>query len=157
MRLHLIAVSKRPPAWVEQGYYEFAKRLPTQCALGLIQIAPGRPAKSGDRERLLKEEGDRMLAAIPAGSRVIALEVRGSLWSTEDLAERLRQWLVECRDVALLIGGPEGLSSACRERADELWSLSRLTLPHALARIVVAEQIYRAWSILQHHPYHRGG
>jgi 23S rRNA (pseudouridine1915-N3)-methyltransferase len=157
MRLHLIAVGKRPPAWVEQGYREFAKRLPPQCALGLIEIAPGRQAKSADRERLLREEGERVLAMIPAGSRVIALEVRGSLWSTEELAEHLRQWLAEGRDVALLIGGAEGLSSACRERADELWSLSRLTLPHALARIVVAEQIYRAWSILQHHPYHRGG
>jgi 23S rRNA (pseudouridine1915-N3)-methyltransferase len=157
MRLHLIAVGKRPPAWVEQGYQEFAKRLPAQCSLGLIEIAPGRQAKGADRGRLLREEGERMLAAIPAGSRVIALEVRGDLWSTEELAERLRQWLSEGRDVALLIGGAEGLSSACRERADEQWSLSRLTLPHALARIVVAEQIYRAWSILQHHPYHRGG
>lgn len=160
MRLHLIAVGKRPPAWVEQGYQEFAKRLPAQCAPGLIEIAPGRGSgkiRGADRERLLREEGERVLAAIPAGSRVIALEVLGNLWSTEELAERLRQWLGEGRDVTLLVGGAEGLSSACRKRADELWSLSRLTLPHALVRIVVAEQLYRAWSILQHHPYHRGG
>lgn len=156
MQIHLIAVGKRPPPWVAQGYQEYARRLPPQCSLRLVEIAPGRHGKEV-REKVLREEGERILAAIPAGARVVALDVGGKRWSTEQLAGILNTWLAEGRDVALLLGGPEGLAPACKQRADMAWSLSPLTLPHGLVRIVVAEQLYRAWTVLQHHPYHRGG
>jgi 23S rRNA (pseudouridine1915-N3)-methyltransferase len=156
VQIHLIAVGKRPPSWVEQGYQEYAKRLPPHCALRLIEVPTGRHGKD-PREKVLREEGERMLAAVPPGARVVALDRGGKPWSTEQLAAILRTWLAEGRDVALLVGGPEGLAPACRQHADELWSLSPLTLPHGLVRILVAEQIYRVWTILQNHPYHRGG
>lgn len=155
MRLHLIAVGNKMPAWVEQGYGEYAKRLPVDCALVLHEIAPGQRTKGADLERARREEGERMLTALPKGCHIVALEVTGKEWSTEQLAERLTAWRREGRDVALLVGGPEGLADAARLRADEQWSLSPLTLPHPLVRIVLAEQIYRAWSITQGHPYHR--
>lgn len=155
MRLHLMAVGNRMPGWVETGYAEYAKRLPGDCALELHEIPAGKRGKGADLERLRREEGEKMLALLPKGARVIALEVGGRDWSTEQLAQRLEEWRREGRDVALLVGGPEGLADACRVRADEQWSLSRLTLPHPLVRIVLAEQLYRAWSITQGHPYHR--
>lgn len=155
MRLHLIAVGNRMPGWVEQGYAEYAKRLPADCALQLHEIAPGKRTKGADLERARREEGEKMLAALPKGAYVVALEVGGRDWSTEDLAQRLAEWRQLGRDVALLVGGPEGLADTCRARADVQWSLSRLTLPHPLVRIVLAEQVYRAWSLLQGHPYHR--
>jgi len=155
MRLHLIAVGNRMPDWVEAGYVEYAKRLPADCALQLHEIAPGKRSKGADLERARREEGERMLAALPKGAYVVALEVGGRDWSTADLAQRLTEWRQQGRDVALLVGGPEGLADTCRARADVQWSLSRLTLPHPLVRIVLAEQVYRAWSITQGHPYHR--
>lgn len=155
MRIHLLAVGERVPAWVEQGYLEFARRLPPECALRLVPIPAGRRRKGADIGRLVREEGDRLLGAAPPGALAIALDVRGIAWSTEDLAGRLADWMGSGRDVALMVGGPDGLAPACRARADLAWSLSPLTLPHALVRIVVAEQIYRAWTICRGHPYHR--
>ncbi|MFM1892039.1 MAG: rRNA (pseudouridine1915-N3)-methyltransferase [Pseudomonadota bacterium] len=155
MNIHLLAVGEKMPRWVREGFDEFAKRLPPECALRLQEITPGRRGKGADLARAMREEGERMLAAVPKGARVIALEVEGRAWSTEQLAESLAGWLAGGQDLALLVGGPEGLAPACRARADERWSLSPLTLPHMLVRIVVAEQLYRAWSILHNHPYHR--
>lgn len=155
MQIHLIAVGTRMPGWVSEAFGEFAKRMPPECRLKLVEIAPGKRGKSADIARLMQEEGERVLAAIPKQARVIALEVSGRPWSTGQLAQQLGSWLPEGRDVALLVGGPDGLASACRERADQLWSLSPLTFPHPLVRVIVAEQLYRAWSILQNHPYHR--
>ena len=155
MRIHLIAVGERMPAWVQAGYAEYVKRLPPECSLRLVEIAPGKRTKGADVARLMAEEGNRILAAIPKGALVVALEVKGRAWSTEDLAQRLGEWMQGGRDVALLVGGPDGLDARCRERADVLWSLSPLTLPHPLVRVVLAEQIYRAHSLLRGHPYHR--
>jgi len=155
VRIHLIAVGNRMPEWVNTGYGEFAGRLPPECRLHLIEIALGRRAKGADVARAVAEEGERMLAAIPKDSLVIALEVDGKSWSTEMLAREFAAWLQDGRDVALLVGGPDGLADSCRARADMKWSLSPLTLPHMLVRIVAAEQLYRAWSVLQGHPYHR--
>lgn len=155
MRLELIAVGERMPVWVETGYHEYAQRLPRECPLRLTEISAGRRTKGADLERLKREEGARMLAAIPKGANVVALEVDGTLWSTEDLADHLRRWFQDGRDVALLVGGPEGLASECSAAAQQRWSLSRLTLPHPLVRVVIAEQLYRAWSLLNGHPYHR--
>jgi 23S rRNA (pseudouridine1915-N3)-methyltransferase len=155
MRIHLLAVGERPDAWVEQGYQAFARRLPPECALRLTEIPAGRRGKGADIARLVEREGERLLAAIPDGALAVALDVRGQSWSTEQLAERLERWLQEGRDLALLVGGPDGLSPACLARAELRWSLSPLTLPHALVRVVLAEQVYRAWSICRGHPYHR--
>ncbi|MFZ5621701.1 MAG: 23S rRNA (pseudouridine(1915)-N(3))-methyltransferase RlmH [Pseudomonadota bacterium] len=156
MHIHLIAVGDRMPAWVEAGYGEYAKRLPRECALRLVEIAPGRRGRNADVARIVRDEGERMLAAIPRDCHVIALEVGGRSWSTPQLAVQLEGWMHSGRDVALLVGGPEGLDDACRARADQLWSLSALTLPHPLVRIVLAEALYRAWSVMAGHPYHRG-
>jgi 23S rRNA (pseudouridine1915-N3)-methyltransferase len=156
MQIHLIAVGVRMPAWVQQGYTEFARRLPPEMQLRLVEIPPGRRGKGADLKRAMREEGERMLKAIPKGARVLALDVRGKGWSTEQLAEQLRRWLADGRDLALLVGGPEGLASPCLGAAKGRWSLSPLTLPHPLVRVVLAEQLYRAWSILAGHPYHRG-
>lgn len=155
MQIHLIAVGTRMPAWVNAGYEEYAKRLPKECELVLREIAPARRGKSGDSSRWIEEEGERILTALSRDDFVVALEVDGKPWSTPELSGQLACRMGDGRRVALLVGGPDGLAAACRQRADQLWSLSRLTLPHPIVRIVVAEQIYRAWSILRNHPYHR--
>jgi 23S rRNA (pseudouridine1915-N3)-methyltransferase len=155
MRIHLIAVGNRMPAWVDEGYQEYARRLPPECALQLHEVPAGKRGKNADIVRLTRQEGEKMAAAIPKGARVVALEVKGKSWSTEQLSARLESWLGDGCDVALLVGGPEGIEPGLSASADERWSLSPLTLPHPLVRIVVAEQIYRAWSLLKGHPYHR--
>ena len=155
MRIHLIAVGEKMPSWVDQGYREYAKRLPTECQLQLIEVPAGRRGKNQDIARAMRDEGARMLASLPKSSRVVALDVRGQAWSTEQLAERMEDWMAAGQDLSLLVGGPEGLAPECLARADQRWSLGSLTLPHPLVRVVLAEQIYRAWSVLRSHPYHR--
>jgi 23S rRNA (pseudouridine1915-N3)-methyltransferase len=155
MQINLIAVGTRMPSWVDDGYREYARRLPRECRLNLTEIALGQRAKSKPPDSAVSEEGKRMLAAIPSDQRVIALDVKGSGWSTGQLATQLQRWMQDGRDVSLLVGGPDGLSRACLERAEQRWSLSPLTLPHALVRVLLAEQIYRAWTISTGHPYHR--
>jgi 23S rRNA (pseudouridine1915-N3)-methyltransferase len=155
MRIHLIAVGTRMPDWVVQGYQDYARRLPRECTLQLVEIPVARRSKSQSAEQAQHEEGRRMLAALPKDCAVIALDVQGQPWSTPALADQLQQWLGSGRDVALLVGGPDGLAPDCLARAERGWSLSALTFPHALVRILVAEQLYRAWSILHGHPYHR--
>lgn len=155
MRIHLIAVGDKMPDWVTRGYREYARRLSTDCRLQLIEIPPGRRGRSRDVTRAVRDEGERMLAALPKSSRVLALDVGGRAWSTEQLAGQLREWLAGGRDLSLLVGGPEGLAPECLARAEQRWSLGPLTLPHPLVRVVIAEQLYRAWSIVHNHPYHR--
>jgi 23S rRNA (pseudouridine1915-N3)-methyltransferase len=156
MVIHLISVGNRMPRWVQEGYQEYAKRLPRECRLKLLEIAPGHRGKGSDITRAVREEGERMLKALPRDCLTLALEIEGRQWNTEQLAGKLGDWLTGGRDVALLVGGPEGLADSCRQRADLLWSLSPLTLPHPLVRVLVAEQLYRAWTVLNNHPYHRG-
>lgn len=156
MRIHLIAVGNRMPGWVVEGYRKYAERLPRECRLELKEIAPGSRAGKVDVDRVLQTEGERMLAAIPSDALVIALDVQGNAWHTSALSKRLAEWLQNGHDVALLVGGPDGLAPACRDRAKLCWSLSSLTLPHALVRVVLAEQLYRAWTLVVGHPYHRG-
>ena len=151
MRAHLIAVGERMPAWVREGYSEYAKRLSRELPLELIEVS----AKSRDPARAMSEEGAAQLAAIPKGSHVVALDGRGKAWSSEELAQQLTRWRMLGKDLALLIGGADGIAPAVLERADERWSLGPLTLPHPLVRIVMAEQLYRAASLLANHPYHR--
>jgi 23S rRNA (pseudouridine1915-N3)-methyltransferase len=155
MKIHILTVGDRAPAWVEAGYDEYAKRLTTPLRLVLREIKAGRRTKGADIARVVNGEGERLLAAVPKGSYVVALDRMGRELSTEDLAAELRARMARGGDVALLIGGPEGLSDDCQARADARWSLSRLTLAHPLVRVVVDEQIYRAWSIINELPYHR--
>ncbi len=155
MRIHLISVGRRVPAWIDSGYREYAKRMPRECTLRLVEIEPMHRAKGAASSAAREDEGERMLKALPKGAAVVALDVGGSEWSTEDLSRQLTTWLGDGQDRALLVGGPDGLADACLARADQLWSLSRMTFPHPLVRVIVAEQIYRAWSLLQGHPYHR--
>jgi 23S rRNA (pseudouridine1915-N3)-methyltransferase len=155
MRVHLLAVGRRMPAWVEAAYSEYARRLPPECRLELREISPGQRGKNADTARAIADESARLLAAIPKDARVLALDERGAQWSSQELASRLGDWMRGGRDVALLVGGPDGLAPQCLARAESKWSLSKLTLPHPLVRVLLAEQLYRAWSILARHPYHR--
>jgi 23S rRNA (pseudouridine1915-N3)-methyltransferase len=153
--MHLIAVGKRMPAWVDAAVAGYAGRLPHECSLVLREIAPAPRTKGADISRGIEAEGERLLAAVPDRATVIALDVAGVQWSTASLAAQLGNWLQSGRDIALLIGGPDGLSDACLHRADMRWSLSPLTFPHPLVRVILAEQLYRAWSLHVGHPYHR--
>lgn len=155
MKVRLIAIGERMPAWVDTGVAEYAKRLSDDIRLEIVEVAAGKRTKNSDLARIRETEGQRMIAALKADDRVVALDVRGKALSTEALAEELRRTLPEGRDIALLVGGPEGLAECALARAKERWSLSALTLPHPLVRIVVAEQVYRGWSLLRGHPYHR--
>lgn len=155
MKIKLIAVGQKMPAWVETGYQEYAKRLPAHLSLQLIEIASAPRHKNQLVSQWLTTESSGILAKITPQEYVVALAVTGQSWSTPALAQRLHQWQQLGQDVSLLIGGPDGLAANCLERANIHWSLSPLTLPHPLVRIMVAEQLYRAWSILSHHPYHR--
>jgi 23S rRNA (pseudouridine1915-N3)-methyltransferase len=155
MRINLIAVGTRMPTWVVDAYQDYASRLHRECVLKLTEISPGKRHKGADLNRLRREEGQKMLAAIPASCHVVALDVAGKAWSTEELSRQLAGWLQSGQDLALLVGGPEGLSEDCYRRAAQRWSLSPLTLPHPMVRVIIAEQIFRAWSILNNHPYHR--
>lgn len=143
------------PGWVLAGYDEYAKRLPRECELVLKEIAPGKRTKNSDVARIVRDEGERMIAAIPSGAHIVTLDIPGKPWTTPELAEAMSRWLAGGQSVALLVGGPEGLAVAARQKAHESWSLSKLTFPHPLVRIIVAEQLYRAWSLLNNHPYHR--
>lgn len=155
MRLRLLAITHKAPSWIQQGYEEYAKRLPASCALELVEIPAEKRGTNADIKRLTDKEGEKMLAYIKPGNLVIALDVKGKSWSTEQLAQQLANWQEKGRDVDLLVGGPEGLAPACLQKAELSWSLSPLTFPHILVKLIVAEQIYRAWTILQNHPYHR--
>ncbi|SFM01527.1 23S rRNA (pseudouridine1915-N3)-methyltransferase [Marinobacter salarius] len=143
------------PEWVSQGYNEYARRMPPELSLDLVEIPLAHRGKNPDIPRLMQREGDAILSALGPRDRVIALEVGGRNWSTEKLAGQLENWQLDGRDVSFLVGGPDGLADICRDRADQLWSLSALTLPHPLVRILLAEQLYRAWSVTRNHPYHR--
>jgi len=155
MRLRLICVGQKMPDWVTAGYADYSRRMPPELPLELTEIAMAHRGKSPDIPRLMQRESDAILNAVGPRDRVIALEVGGRPWSTEKLAGQLEGWLQDGQDVSFLVGGPDGLADACRQRADQQWSLSPLTLPHPLVRIVLAEQLYRAWSITRNHPYHR--
>lgn len=143
------------PNWVEQGYQEYAKRMPPDLPVELVDIPLSTRGKNADVARLMRREGEQMLAATQPGERIVTLEVNGRNWSTEELAGQLDAWRLEARNVNLMVGGPEGLADEVCARSDQRWSLSALTLPHPLVRILLAEQLYRAWTILNRHPYHK--
>ncbi|MGH8232899.1 MAG: 23S rRNA (pseudouridine(1915)-N(3))-methyltransferase RlmH [Rhodanobacteraceae bacterium] len=156
MRARLIAVGERMPAWVAEGFAEYAKRLSRDLPLELIEIKPGVRGKGRDDAHAMEHEGAALLAALPRDAHVVVLDGRGATWSSEQLAQQLTNWRMAGRELAFLIGGPNGHAREVLQRADQKWSLGPLTLPHMLVRLVVTEQLYRAVTILNGHPYHRG-
>jgi 23S rRNA (pseudouridine1915-N3)-methyltransferase len=156
VKVRLVAAGTRLPAWVDAGFAEYAERLPPQTRLELVEIAVSRTHAHGAAARAIRGEGARMLAALLPGAWVVALDVRGRAPDTAAFASWWAGRLRDGRDVAFLIGGPDGLAAQCLQRADERLALSPLTFPHGLARVVLAEQLYRATSLLKGHPYHRG-
>ncbi|TNF36069.1 MAG: 23S rRNA (pseudouridine(1915)-N(3))-methyltransferase RlmH [Gammaproteobacteria bacterium] len=155
MKIRVLAVGTRMPAWVTEGCHEYTKRLPPELALEWHEIPLGKRARNQPVAKAIAEESERMLKAIGRDDQVVALDVQGKALSTQALAGKLSDWQQAGRPLTLLVGGPDGLSDDCRARADLHWSLSALTLPHPLVRIVLAEQLYRAWTILSGHPYHK--
>lgn len=155
MKARLVAVGERAPGWVAQGFVEYQKRLSHWLPLDLVEVEPGVRGKGRDTARAMSDEGARVLAALPKNAHVVALDGRGKMHSSEQLAQRLEHWRGQGRDLAFLIGGPEGHAAEVIARADEHWSLGPLTLPHMLVRLVLAEQLYRAAALLANHPYHR--
>lgn len=156
MRAKLIAVGERMPRWVAEGFAEYAKRLSRDLPLELVEIKPGTRGKGRDDARAIAGEGTALLAATPRDAHVVALDGHGSTWSSEQLADQLSKWRMAGRDLAFLVGGPDGHAREVLQRTDQRWSLGSLTLPHMLVRLVVIEQLYRAVTILNGHPYHRG-
>lgn len=156
MRLKVAGVGQRMPRWVASAWDDYARRMPRELAMELFEVPLPRRGKNADLARLKRREGEALLAAVgAAGNRVVALDGAGQAWSTSQLADRLGRWMGEGRDCAFLIGGPDGLDESCLGAAEAAWSLGPLTLPHPLVRVVLAEQLYRAWTILTGHPYHR--
>lgn len=155
MRLRVVAVGRRMPPWVDAGWDEYARRMPPELPLEITEVPLGRRGRNADIERLRRDEGAAVLAAVSDRDHVVALDGRGSPWSTEKLAARLEHWMQSGQDVSLLVGGPDGLSAECLAAAGERWSLGPLTLPHPLVRVIVAEALYRAWTVTRGHPYHR--
>lgn len=158
MKFVAVAVGHRMPAWVVAGFEEYARRMPREARLTLIEIKPevrGGNASAAAVARILQSEHRRIAAALPAHCYKVVLDERGRSFSTRQLASRMERWRESGNDVAFVIGGADGTAAALREKADLVWSLSPLTLPHGLARVLLAEQLYRAASILSGHPYHR--
>lgn len=155
MKARLVAVGEKAPGWVAEGFAEYQKRLSHWLPLELAEVAPGLRGKGRDAARAMADEGARVLAALPRGAWVVTLDGRGRAHSSEQLAQRLEVWRQQGRDLAFLIGGPEGHAPEVVSAAHESWSLGPLTLPHMLVRLVLAEQLYRAASLLANHPYHR--
>lgn len=155
MKVRLVAVGTRMPAWVRDGFEEYARRMPRECTLELAEIPLAERGKNADIARLKRSEADKILKALPRNAYVIAFDEGGETLSTPQWSAALAGWLQHGRDVALIVGGPDGLASEALDRADRKWSLSRLTLPHPLVRVLIAEQLYRAWTLVTNHPYHR--
>lgn len=155
MKLLVIAVGRRPPAWITAGFEDYTRRMPAEARISLVEIKAEARGGAKSVPRLLEAEHKRIAAALPRGCVCVVLDERGRALSTRQLAQHMQSWRGSGRDVAFVIGGADGTAAPLRERADLLWSLSSLTLPHGLVRVVLAEQLYRATSILGNHPYHR--
>jgi len=154
VKLWLVAVGQRPPAWADAAYGDFAKRFPPELRLELKAVK-AEPRNSKTAEQLMAAEGQRIEAALPRGVRRVVLDEHGDRLTTLQLSERMTAWMRDGRDVALLVGGPDGLDATLKSSADETLRLSDLTLPHAMVRVLLAEALYRAWTVMTNHPYHR--
>ena len=155
MRVTILSVGHRMPAWIQDGFQEYARRMPPELRVELVELKPEERGGGRSTERARELEGERILAAVPAGATLLALDESGRGVSTRGLSVMLSEWMRDAAHPAFAIGGADGLSAQVKERAAKLVSLSALTLPHGLVRVLLAEQLYRAWSILASHPYHR--
>ncbi len=155
MHIRLIAVGDRQPSWVDTAFENYLKRLPQQWRFRLVCIATAPRSKKSDTQSAVRAEGKKILAKVKEAERVVVLDERGEEFSSRELAAKLDEWQGDGRDLAFVIGGPDGVSRECMARADLRWSLSRLTLAHGLARVTFIEQLYRAWCLVSGHPYHR--
>ena len=155
MRVSILSVGHKMPAWIQEGFREYTRRMPPEIRVELLELKPEERAAGRSTDRAKTLEGERILAALPAGAALIALDERGKGVSTRGLSVMLTEWMRDGNHPAFAIGGADGLSEAVRDRAEKIVSLSTLTLPHGLARVLLAEQLYRAWTILARHPYHR--
>ncbi len=155
MQLIIAAVGHKMPAWIEAGFGEYVKRMPPECRIHLKEIKPVERSGTGQTYREVAEERGRIEAVLPKGARIVALDEHGKDLTSVQLAQNLVQWQQDGRDVAFIIGGADGLDAEFKSRADQLIRISSLTLPHGMVRVLLAEQLYRAWSITQNHPYHR--
>ena len=156
MKITLVAVGTKMPKWVTTAFEEYRKRLPKQCSLELIEISAKHRGKNADITRILRDEALAIEQVVDSQQKLIALDRKGKSLTTEQLAKYLREWIDNNQDIALVIGGPEGITPALLENAEQKWSLSAMTFAHPIVRVMVAEQVYRAWSILAGLPYHRG-
>lgn len=155
MHIRLLAVGDRQPGWVDDAFDTYAGRFPREWRFRLDTIATAKRAKKEAVTRAMETEGERLLAKLGPDEQIVLLDERGKHLNSKALAMRLSDWQADGRNLSFIIGGPDGVSAACRDRADFTWSLSNLTLPHGLARVLLVEQLYRAWSLQTGHPYHR--
>lgn len=155
MKIDLVAVGTRSPKWISAGFDEYNKRIQGGYRINLHEIQVGKRTKNRSMSQLIETEGQKMLGLVDQRTKVIALDVKGEQWTTPQMAKEMHDWELDAQNVALLVGGPDGLSPACIDRANKSWSLSPLTFPHFLVRVLIAEQIYRGWSLLNNHPYHK--
>mgnify|MGYP000140302532 CR=1 FL=1 len=155
MRVQIVAMGDRMPAWVQQGYKEYTKRIGAGLDIQLVEISPEKRGKSADVQRIMQKEAARMHQRIPQNNYVIALDKDGSSWSTEVLADKISGWQQDGTNISFLIGGPEGMARELLQEADTCISFSAMTFPHPVVRIILAEQLYRVYSILNRHPYHK--
>lgn len=155
MQLVIAAVGHKMPAWIENGFGEYAKRMPPDCRIHLKEIKPVERSGSKTAETVMALERTKIEAALPKGARIVALDERGKDLTTMQLSQSLTQWQQDGRDVVFVIGGADGLDPELKRNADMLIRISSMTLPHGMVRVLLAEQLYRAWSITQNHPYHR--
>ncbi|WP_096085415.1 23S rRNA (pseudouridine(1915)-N(3))-methyltransferase RlmH [Agaribacterium haliotis] len=155
MKLSIIAVGTKMPAWVQQGFGEYEKRLPREWKPQLKELAVAKRGNNANVEKLKNQEAEQILAALPRSAHVVALDVLGKKTDTQALAKNMLNWQQLGQDIAIVIGGPDGLAERCLQRANQKLSLSDLTLPHPLVRIVLIEQLYRGWTINNGHPYHK--
>lgn len=155
MRVTILSVGHKMPAWIQDGFQEYTRRMPPEVRVEIVELKPEERGSGKTAVKAMQAEGERILAAVPAGAKLLALDEKGRAVSTQGLSVMLADWMRDGTHPAFAIGGADGLDAAVKERADKLISLSSLTLPHGLVRVLLAEQLYRAWTILARHPYHR--
>lgn len=155
MHIRLIAVGDRQPPWVEDAFGIYSERFPREWKFRLDTIPTVRRSKNDKSQQAVATEGEQILSKLSSDEQVVLLDERGKSLSSKSLAAKLSEWQAAARDLCFVIGGPDGVSEACRQRADFTWSLSTLTLPHGMARVLLSEQLYRAWTLQSGHPYHR--
>jgi 23S rRNA (pseudouridine1915-N3)-methyltransferase len=155
MKLLILAVGNKMPSWITEGFNEYAKRMPRETRIELVEIKPEARNSGKSTEQIMEAEAQRIGAALPAGALCIALDERGATPTTKQLAQQMQDWMQQGRDVAFIIGGADGLHESVKRQARQLMALSALTLPHGMVRVLLAEQLYRAHSLMHNHPYHR--